>query len=273
MADKIYTPDDIKGKPLSLEELQNVQDTAAKLKSTHNRVTAIGTAAAAGLSAAAIAALLRTGLFMRNQVVDATKPIRPTRQPTVKIPILKSGAEEGTVGKFIGGRYASSPMSDPITVPLAVGSLAAGSFLGWKVMDRLAKKRRRQVLEANIRDAESDLEAAMLERQKQLAAKYKTAEQKMAFITGVLGELYDRMEKAAFNLESEIGGPVGTATGLYAGLYAVPAAAIAAFLVHGASKKRNRSIVRDKAEKMKERQDALKQLPSLTFQPKVVTEV
>jgi hypothetical protein len=145
---------------------------------------------------------------------------------------------------FIKGRYAESTGGVPWAVPAAVGAGAGGLYGGWKLMDYLLDKRRKDNLDEDLEEAKEEYESALSDVSKEAADGSLSAD---------LNQLYDDLnlygEKAAASWP-EWGGRAAGAYGTAAGFGALLMALIG--YKHGKKKQRRRVLERAQARKRRE---------------------
>ena len=131
-------------------------------------------------------------------------------------------------------------------MPSMLGAGALGGYGGWKLIDHILDKRRRQEINDEVDESRNEFQEALL-------SQYKTGSDSELGVA--LDELYAQMHKEAFDINSIVSPDTrGRALGAYA-TYAIPSSILGYLLVKGLADRGSRSKILEKAQ----RRRALKQ--------------
>lgn len=207
---------------------------------------ALGNTAAIGMTGLGVGAGAR-GLLGLLELGQRKRPHSP--QPsTIELPAPE---KQATLAGFLRGDYAKTPMGIPWAVPAAVTAGAGGLYGGWKGIDWILNKQRKQDLDSQLEQSKRDYEQALSEP----AAGVKSGA--AAELAMALTQLAEEVEKRA-----DLWNTAGAATGIYA--TAAGAAALGSgLLAYQYGRKRQRMALMNKAYKQLQRKRFAAQPPAL----------
>jgi hypothetical protein len=200
-----------------------------------------------GLGAAARGATGLVNLMRRNISERASTGAPVEMQPSLP--------EEEEKIAATGDQYFGSPVTNKESLwfyypGMLMGGLAAG-YGGWKAVDRVLDKRRRQSVDDELETNRSKFRQALSG-----IASGKTAadhDPQAATLGQDLDRLFDGFEKAAGMFGDQTAGDVmGKGMGMYA-TYAIPSALLAGYAAYSAGVKRQRRALIEKALQRRER--------------------
>lgn len=160
----------------------------------------------------------------------------------------KTANEQGTLGKFFQGDYASTFGGIPWYYPALTGAVGGGAYMGWKALDKILDKRRKHQLEQEVERAKHDFRSALMSQYEKESSNTLGPE---------LDGLYDHIEKQAISLNpvdwasaAGIDAPdlLGRGVGAY-GAGAGLTALTTGMVIYNMMKKRQRKAVLEKAKK------------------------
>jgi len=134
-------------------------------------------------------------------------------------------------------------------MPSMLGAGALGGYGGWKLIDHILDKRRRQEIDDEVDESRNEFQEA-------LVSQYKRGSDSELGVA--LDELYNKMNKEALDLDSIVSPDTrGRALGAYA-TYAIPSSILGYLLVKGLADRGSRGKILEKAQRSR----ALKQQQS-----------
>lgn len=152
---------------------------------------------------------------------------------------------------FLSGQYATSVSGVPWAMPAAVGGASLGAIGGWKFLDYLLDKRRRQALDR-------ELELAKEEYEKALRSKSSST------LSQELDRLYDNTIRVKSSMSW--GDLLGRLAGVY-GVYALGSGALGGVFGYNYGKSKQRKTIIDEAQKMRARERMMRQPPPIVAVP------
>ena len=134
-------------------------------------------------------------------------------------------------------------------MPSMLGAGALGGYGGWKLIDHILDKRRRQEIDDEVDESRNEFQEA-------LVSQYKRGSDSELGVA--LDELYNKMNKESLDLDSIVSPDTrGRALGAYA-TYAIPSSILGYLLVKGLADRGSRGKILEKAQRSR----ALKQQQS-----------
>lgn len=178
------------------------------------------------------------------------KPMSAVSPIVLEVPV-HNGEEERKYafdfGKFMKGDNAVTPAGIPWAMPAFVLGGGAAGYGGWKLMDSLLERRRKDELEGELDMARKDFHNA-LHAQALGGAKAATAE---PTLNEKLDRLFDMTEKAA-NVFEQPGHYAGVAAGMYGTIGGLATIGTALAVYNAMKKRQERSLV-ERAQKTRMR--------------------
>ena len=214
----------------------------------------VGTAARGGYG---LYNVLRRNLAKRKpsaQLAPMPIPVAPEEEEEEpQVPdMLKTSS---WLSDMVEGNLATTKEGLPWYRPAKLmGGLAAG-YGGWKLVDTILDKRRRQEVEGELEDERNKFRQALLSQYDQPVPEAKVAEDSPLVKAA---EDLDKLFDAVMEKRATMGQTGGQMAGLY-GMYAAPAALLAGYAAWSAAKKRRRKNILAKAvAKRKQRRQAMR---------------
>lgn len=134
-------------------------------------------------------------------------------------------------------------------MPAMLGAGTLGGYGGWKLIDHILDKRRRQEIDDEVDESRNEFQEALM-------SQYKRGSDSELGVA--LDELYNKMNKEALDLDSIVSPDTrGRALGAYA-TYAIPSSILGYLLVKGLADRGSRGKILEKAQRSR----ALKQQQS-----------
>ena len=219
----------------------------------HEALNDIGHTAMLGLGAGAVVGGA-AGLYniLRRNLQKPAKPL----QASVAVPVSefsKAAEVGGDVVDFLKGNLATAKEGIPWYRPGLVAGGLGGVYGGWKGVEALLNSRRKKDVNTDVEEAKQRFNQAMMSQYGKQACDDSLGED--------LDRLYDAMQKQA-----TAGNTMGELAGAY-GMYALPAAAIPAYLAYQAGQKRQTSTVLRKALAQRAMRRQAQQPPEIYAMP------
>jgi len=208
------------------------------------------------LLGAGVAGTARGGQGLWNLLTRSGKKLR-TRSSVAHLPVPYRPSFKDEQDKTAADKQAIDTPKPGVTskpglwwyMPSMLGAGALGGYGGWKLIDHVLDKRRRQEIDDEVDESRNEFQEALI-------SQYKRGSDSALGVA--LDELYNKMNKESFDLDSIVSPDTrGRALGAYA-TYAIPSSILGYLLVKGLADRGSRGKILEKAQ----RNRALKQQQS-----------